>query len=739
ELLRDDGAVVYLNGIELVRDNMAAGTFNYLTPASGTVGGSAETQYTRFSLPATALVTGNNTLAVEIHQRSGSSSDISLDLALTGSTTGVSATIVRGPYLQMGSDNAMTLRWRTNIPTNSRVSFGSSAANLNQSVDDAELTRNHEIRLTGLSAQTKYYYAVGSSNETFASGASFFFETSPITGSRDPVRIWVIGDAGTANSNASAVYNAYRTATGAAYTNLWLMLGDNAYNDGTDAQYQRAVFDLYPELLRQTPVWSTLGNHDGHSASSASESGPYYDIFSFPRQAEVGGTASGTEAYYSYDYGNIHFVVLDSYHTVQSASARDTMMQWLEIDLQNTSADWIIAFWHHPPYSKGSHNSDTDSRMTKMRSIALPILENYGVDLVLGGHSHAYERSKFIDGHYGVSSTLTAANEIDAGSGRIEDTGAYHKQSTGLAHAGAVYAVAGSSGQVGGGALNHNAMYLSLRELGSMILEIDGLTLNASFLQSNGTITDHFTITKDSDADGDGVPGSTDNCPDRYNPRQSDDNSDGTGDLCTAYLLPNNRWQQISISADLVTQNTLGDVFADTLPAVTYGTDWVVFRYLTGSNTYQEIALDDHLETGAAYWMIQTTGAEVSLLLPTTVHETATQISSQCASAAGCYAIPIATRSGEIQWQMLGHPLEMPTNLSSIRITTNAGTCADADGCTLDEAATADIFHNTLFSYNGNTYDSLNASATLHRWQGGWGVALPNAEGLAPEMLVPLP
>ena len=104
--------------------------------------------------------------------------------------------------------------------------------------------------------------------------------------------------------------DAYKTFTGTRGTDIWLMLGDNAYPDGTDEQFQDAVFDMYPKLLRRVPLWPTLGNHDGHTADSATQSGPYYDIFTLPADAEAGGLRSGTEAYYSFDYANIHFISL---------------------------------------------------------------------------------------------------------------------------------------------------------------------------------------------------------------------------------------------------------------------------------------------------------------------------------------------------------------------------------------------------------------------------------------------
>ncbi len=78
--------------------------------------------------------------------------------------------------------------------------------------------------------------------------------------------------------------------------------------------------------------------------------GPYYDMFTLPAAGEAGGIASGTEAYYSFDYANIHFICLDSYDVDRSVDG--AMLTWLEYDLVATTADWIIAFWHHPPYTK---------------------------------------------------------------------------------------------------------------------------------------------------------------------------------------------------------------------------------------------------------------------------------------------------------------------------------------------------------------------------------------------------
>jgi acid phosphatase type 7 len=291
------------------------------------------------------------------------------------------------------------------------------------------------------------------------------------------------------------VRDAYYAYTGTRHTNLWLMLGDNAYSNGTDAEYQAAVFDMYPAMLRKSVLWSTLGNHDGYSADSASLTGPYYSIFSLPRSGESGGLASGTEAYYSFDYANIHFICLESFETNRSATG--PMLTWLQNDLAATAQPWVIVFFHHPPYSKGSHDSDTEIELREMRQNALPILENAGVDLVLSGHSHSYERSFLIDGHYGGSTTFTSSMKKNGGSGRVDGTGAYQKPTYGIAaHEGAVYAVAGSSGKTTGGLLNHPAMFISLNSLGSMVLDVNGSRLDAAFVDQAGVRRDYFTILK---------------------------------------------------------------------------------------------------------------------------------------------------------------------------------------------------------------------------------------------------
>jgi hypothetical protein len=416
-------------------------------------------------------------------------------LALILAAAAPAAVVTRGPYLQLASDNSITIRWRTDLGTDSVVRYGTSPDELMRTARDPRPATEHEVTLHGLEPATRYTYSIGSGAETLAGGdAQFTFVTAPRPGTPAPTRIWALGDSGTGGWDAERVRDAYLAFAGDA-TNVWLMLGDNAYESGRDDEYQAALFDMYATLLRQTPLWPALGNHDTAESAAPPANLPYFQIFTLPEHGEAGGLPSHTEKYYSFDHANIHFVCLDS--MTSSRTPGSPMLTWLEQDLVVNRQPWVIAFWHHPPYSKGGHDSDVDWELKEMRENVLPILETYGVDLVLTGHSHSYERSWLLDGHYGKSPTFVESMKRDAGDGRATP---FHKRAG--AHQGTVYAVAGTGAMVGGGTLDHPAMAVSQRELGSLVIDVDGDRLDVRFLHADGTIGDAFAIVKDASSPG---------------------------------------------------------------------------------------------------------------------------------------------------------------------------------------------------------------------------------------------
>ncbi len=429
-------------------------------------------------------------------------------LAASSMASVADAALIRGPYLQLGTPNSMVVRWRTDVAEDSRVRWGTTQGSLSDTLNDATAVTDHELTITGLTPATIYFYEVGSTTTALAGDdLNHFFKTAPATGDSAPTRIWAIGDSGypepgivgSSIRDGDGVRDAYTAFNGGAATaDVFLLLGDNAYFFATDAEYQTDLFEQYPSFLRTTPAWACIGNHEGFVADSIAETGPYYDVFTLPNAAQAGGVPSGTESYYSFDYGNIHFVVLDSEDSIEDLMALVPMRQWLEADLAATEAQWLIAFWHRPPYSKGFlHDSDVEANEIAMRVNINPVLEDYGVDLVISGHSHHYERSVMIDGHYGLSSTFGPEHIVDGGSGDPMIDNAYEKSGTGLVpHTGAVYVVAGSASEVRTGLGIHPVMEVSVESLGSFILDIDGESATGTFLDETGTVIDTFEIDK---------------------------------------------------------------------------------------------------------------------------------------------------------------------------------------------------------------------------------------------------
>ena len=332
--------------------------------------------------------------------------------------------------------------------------------------------------------------------------AEHYFRTAPLPGTDRPTRLWVLGDAGTANSNQRRVRDAYFQSPHYKFNDMILMLGDNAYDAGLDSEYQSAMFDMYPTVLQQSPVWSCLGNHETDQVRTGSYTGvPYFDIFSFPTAAQCGGYASGTERYFSWDFGNIHFISLDV--QTNNSTLRSNMLTWLSNDLAANTKRWTIAIWHHPPYTKGSHDSDAESQPTWARGFLAPMMDDGGVDLVLCGHSHCYERSHLIEGFYATPTLATSGNFVDAGNGKRDGDGGYGKDYG--PHAGVVYVVAGSSGQATNWTDDstvqfnpnpHPVMHHSELRLGSLVIDIEGNKLDAKFITSTGSVNDYFSIDK---------------------------------------------------------------------------------------------------------------------------------------------------------------------------------------------------------------------------------------------------
>ncbi len=411
----------------------------------------------------------------------------------------------RAPYLQMQSADGITIRWQSEASVVGVVRYGKSPQMLETRIKESGRNKVHEIRLIDLEPDTRYWYAVGSADEiAYGGGEEHWFMTAPVSGAKRPVRIWVQGDAGRALPTTLAGKEAMlewveeHPRPGLPALDLWFTTGDNAYSYGRNSEFQKHLFEPYSDLLRTVPYWPAHGNHDSRRWA-------FYNIFTLPEKGEAGGVPSGDEHFFSFDYGQVHFVFLDSHATDRSPDGE--MLNWLKQDLAVTNQPWLIAVFHHAPYSKGSHDSDDpgdgDGRMIEMRENVLPVLESAGVDLVLSGHSHVYERSWLAACHYGPSASLKPSMFVDKGMG-IETP--YRKPSGLTPYSGAIYNVVGSSAYADNGPLDHPLMAVSKSELGSLLLDIEGDTLEGRFITPKGEVLDHYRIVKQ------GEPGQSRSC-----------------------------------------------------------------------------------------------------------------------------------------------------------------------------------------------------------------------------------
>lgn len=473
KLWRDDGAVVYLNNTEVWRSNMPSGTIGYLTPASGTASDDGNTAQV-LSLPTSAFVNDTNTIAVEIHQASASSSDVSFNFEIIGQSN----QITRGPYWAI-SDSLATVRWRTSCPTDSRIVIG------NQVFTDITSTTEHIVHLRQLIPNTAYTYQIGSTTQLFPNDTNYHIHTTPLRGTYSrPIEVIGFGDFGVSSIAQDRVEKALPQTA-----DVWQWYGDNAYSNGTAAEYEAHVFgNHYKNHFPKLNLMPSRGNHDGGASSAANQTGPYFEYFFYPTQGQYGGVASNTKAYYAYTIGHTHHIVLESYEAA-FRTTNGAMANWLRQDLQADTSRWRIVYFHHPPFSKGSHNSDTEADMAQMRQNIVPILEEYDVDVVLSGHSHGYERTWLIHDFNGTSSQFNDTHVAYPGQGFPS---VYEKNKRGT-----VYAVVGTGGISLGGAGGHKAMAFNVfNKFGYAQMTISRDSLWFKFIDTTRQVIDQFIIRK---------------------------------------------------------------------------------------------------------------------------------------------------------------------------------------------------------------------------------------------------
>ncbi|UCH09444.1 MAG: metallophosphoesterase [Fidelibacterota bacterium] len=294
-----------------------------------------------------------------------------------------SEAFLNGPYLQNVQQNSMTIMWETSEPGIGKVEYWNSTTE-KQVVEESDPSTIHEIVLSDLATETEYWYRILTDE-----GASRRYRFQTAVREETPFAFAVYGD----NRNGPLNHKRITDIIASKEPNFVIHGGDLVNRGRVYVQWNKLFFGPAASMMSQIPLFPVLGNHEDHSEH-------YYNYFSLP----------GNEQWYSFDFGNTHFVFLDS---DDDFLEEGDQMEWLIEDLEKNTAEWTIAIFHHPPFTSGGNYYRPDRIYRK--NLLHPIMEKYGVDIVFNGHDHHYERIKPVKTRKGDQ----AVTYVVAGNGGI--------------------------------------------------------------------------------------------------------------------------------------------------------------------------------------------------------------------------------------------------------------------------------------------------------------------------------
>lgn len=308
-----------------------------------------------------------------------------------GHNTGVFL-MTRVPYLQSQGTNTMTICWHDISSANTIVKFGIDATLSSEMTGTSELVsdpfRWHTVKLTGLQANTRYYYRVVSGN---GESGIYSFKTLPDSTYKGKLRFVLLSDThATDTTMAGKVLRAAREKIANLYgpdienhVNGILHSGDIVVSGDTPKLYSLQYFQPLSALSGNIPTLVVAGNHEGES--------PYFyqylkldDQSAFPLLPEL------KEKIWQLKVGNSLFIGLNTNIIDQYG---ETQANWLDSRLneaeKDTSIDFVFVFFHHPPISELWIVGGTDYVKNRL----LPVMEKYSkVQEIHYGHTHGYER-----------------------------------------------------------------------------------------------------------------------------------------------------------------------------------------------------------------------------------------------------------------------------------------------------------------------------------------------------------
>ena len=315
-----------------------------------------------------------------------------------------------GPYLTWNEDpsTSICITWLTPEKTATELQIGDTSlpGDSWKTYSDAARTTLHRITITGLDPGKDYYYQI----KNFDHDSNIHrFQTAPVEGSSSPFRFAIYGDSQNGGGDFEAVFKDIVTATlSNAETNgnfnFFIHAGDFV-DQGNDLKSWRWTLDELTRMGSSAPFQLAAGNHDlgdthlnDPDAVNYPDQGANYKYFLDYNYEPYSAPISAAEArYYSFTYGNAHFVAIDT-EANGNIKADSAQMKWVEADLkaasENLDIQWIVCYYHRPVFSQyegaGSQFSYFDEKYNHYEYFT-PMFDRYGVDIVFQGHVHDYQ------------------------------------------------------------------------------------------------------------------------------------------------------------------------------------------------------------------------------------------------------------------------------------------------------------------------------------------------------------
>ena len=326
----------------------------------------------------------------------------------------------RFPYVQSVQSERATIMWTTLEAGSGGVEYTSDGLTIRSAGARARLfTRaetglpaaytQYQAELTGLTPGTSYSYKVFVDGSPVLAAADQRFQTA----GPGPFNFLVLGDSGVGDTGFGDRDKQFQIARQMLIERPAFVIhtGDVVYPNGSYDYYGRNYFNYYYASMGSTPFFPCPGNHDYMVQNAA----PYLAVHAFPGENVP---AADRGRYYSYDWGNVHFVSVDSNLGLERAvNSGGPMLKWLDDDLRSTRQFWRVVYFHHPPYATGPNQNDISSLWARQHIV--PILEAHGVQVVFSGHEHSYQRSQCIRRSRVVAPNTSIHYFVTGGGGAI--------------------------------------------------------------------------------------------------------------------------------------------------------------------------------------------------------------------------------------------------------------------------------------------------------------------------------